>query len=70
MSSKIIAMGLCGALLVGCGGSNSPNHELNEYTVSDFEGRIVSEDTLAGTWVAVWMTFRGSKEGEEKNATR
>lgn len=53
MSSKIIAMGLCGAILVGCGGSGSSNHELNEYTVSDFDGRVVSEDTLAGTWVAV-----------------
>jgi hypothetical protein len=39
---------------VGCGsGSDSSSHELKEYSLSDYEGRSVSTDTLAGTWVLI-----------------
>lgn len=52
MSSKIIAMSLFGALLVGCGSSDSSN-KVSQFDLTDYEGRTVNTDTLAGTWVAV-----------------
>ena len=44
---------LATALLMGCGGSSSGGSSVSEYDLSAYEGREVSTDTLAGTWVAV-----------------
>lgn len=51
----VLAALMSSTVLVGCGsGSDSESlGSASEYNLSDYEGRSVSSDTLAGTWVAV-----------------
>jgi len=59
---------LATVLLTGCGGSSSGGGtSVTEYSLSDYEGRTVSSDTLAGTWVAVG-TGSATYEVEEGSA--
>ena len=39
--------------LVGCGSGSDSSFEVDEYSISAYEGRSVSTETLASTWVAV-----------------
>ena len=55
MSKRLVALSLCSAVLVGCGSGNSSGGKgsFSEYSLSEYEGRSVNTETLAGTWVAV-----------------
>ncbi|MGK0443835.1 MAG: hypothetical protein ACJA1U_000763 [Bermanella sp.] len=55
MSKRLVALSLCSAVLVGCGSGDSSGAEgsFSEYSLSEYEGRSVNTETLAGTWVAV-----------------
>lgn len=53
MGKRLVALSLCTAILVGCGSGSSSSPKVNEYSLSEYEGRAVSTDSLAGTWVAV-----------------
>ncbi|NVK39130.1 MAG: hypothetical protein HWE18_14480 [Gammaproteobacteria bacterium] len=54
MSKRLVALSLCSAVLIGCGsGSDSSSHELKEYSLADYQDRVVSSATPTGTWVAV-----------------
>lgn len=53
MSQKVWALGLASAVLVGCGSGSDSAGSVTEYDLSEYEGRTVATDTLAGTWVAI-----------------
>ena len=53
MSHKLFALGFASAVLVGCGSGSDSAGSVTEYDLSEYEGRSVSTDTLAGTWVAI-----------------
>jgi hypothetical protein len=40
-------------VLAACGGGSGGSASVTEYSLADYEGRTVSAETLAGTWVAV-----------------
>lgn len=57
MSKRLMTLGLCGAMLLGCGSESDSSFNVDEYSLSAYEGRSVSTETLAGTWVAVGTGF-------------
>ncbi|MFT5593386.1 MAG: hypothetical protein ACI8SR_001767 [Oceanicoccus sp.] len=67
----VLAAVLTSAVLVGCGGSGSGSDvSVKEYSLFEYEGRTVSADTLAGTWVAVVSgTATGTYQGETETTT-
>ncbi len=48
-----LALGLSVSLLTACGGSSSSSDSVESYDTDSYEGRTVSSDSLAGTWVSV-----------------
>jgi hypothetical protein len=55
MNNIINGLACCGIAisLVGCGSDSDDGSALAEFSLNDYEGRVVSTDTLSGTWVAV-----------------
>jgi hypothetical protein len=55
MNKIINGLACCGIAmsLVGCGSDSDDSGALVEFSLSGYEGRVVSTDTLSGTWVAV-----------------
>ncbi len=50
---KSIPLILSTALLIACGSSSSDSNKPKPYSLDDYQGRTVSSDSLAGTWVSV-----------------
>ena len=57
-ASLSIALVLSAALLSACGGSSKSKQSVAEFSLTPYEGRTVSSDSIVGTWVSV-------SEGEE-----
>lgn len=55
MNKIINGLACCGIAmsLVGCGSDSDDSGALATLSLNDYEGRVVSTDTLSGTWVAV-----------------
>lgn len=71
MAYKAVLVAALGSVvLVGCGSGSDSVGPVSEYSLSDYEGRTVSEATLAGTWVAVGTGYQeasSSKGTSTKN---
>jgi hypothetical protein len=63
MSKRLVALSLCSAVLVGCGSGSDSSFKVDEYSISEYEGRAVNTETLAGTWVAVGTGSISSSKG-------
>lgn len=63
MSKRLVALSLCSAVLVGCGSGSDSSFKVDEYSISEYEGRSVNTETLAGTWVAVGTGSINSPKG-------
>ena len=50
---KSISLILSTTLLIACGSSSSDSNKPKPYSLDDYQGRTVSSDSLAGTWVSV-----------------
>lgn len=61
---KSISLMLSTILLIACGSSSSNSNKPKPYSLDDYRGRMVSSDSLAGTWVSVseWQYFQYGNE--------
>lgn len=65
MVSKIVGIALLSSVvLVGCGSSSDSKDSAFEYSLSEYEGRVVNTDTLAGVWVSVGTGYTDIKHSE------
>ena len=50
---KSISLILSTILLIACGSGSSGTNKPKPYSLDDYQGRVVSSESLAGTWVSV-----------------
>ncbi len=50
---SILTQGLCVSILTACGSGSSDIDTVESFNLSPYEGRVVSSDSLVGTWVYV-----------------